>query len=391
MMHNLKFVSLSPSFLAFSFLLLFLTLFSFTSTITYAENNSSQLLISNEISREINLGEMGRLYLTDSYFITSNVANLKKITIPLPQDVYQVSAHDPLGGLTVALEDKNATITLRIILQEGESSRFTLTSELPWENYIDQYGWSDFNFTFTFFESFNLTIKELAVSVVLPEGAEFISSSVTPNDTYKSIFQETVSYKFYNFTLFDNQSFLITYDYIIFWASFRPTLWMGILIVFVYTIALLRRAPKPSLPFLPLSFDVIRRFVAAYEDKTKALFELKSMEESLRKGSLPRRRYRVRRKTLEGRLSGITNVLNDLQNEIREAGPRYADVMGRIEVAETELEGVEENIRRVETRYRARELSSEAYRKLLEEYRRRRERTETTLNGLLLRLQEEVR
>ncbi len=390
-MYNLKFVSLSPSFLAFSFLLLFLTLFSFTSTITYAETNSSQLIISNEINREINLGEMGRLTLTDSYFITSNVANLREITIRLPQDAYQVSAHDPLGSLTVALEDNNATITLRIILQEGESGRFTLTYALPWENYIDQYGWSDFNFTFTFYESFNWTIKELAVSVVLPEGAEFISSSVTPNDIHKSVFQETVSYYHYNFTLFDSQSFLITYDYIIFWASFRPTLWMGILVVIVYAIALLRHSPKPSLTFIPLSSDVIRRFVAAYEDKTKTLFELKSMEQSVRKGSLPRRRYRVRRKTLEGRLSGITNVLTDLQNEIREVGPRYADVMGRIEVVETELEGVEEDIRRVETRYRRRELSSEAYRKLLEEYRRRRERTETTLNGLLIRLQEEVR
>jgi hypothetical protein len=170
---------------------------------------------------------MGRLSLSDSYFITSNVTNLREITIRLPQDAYQVSAHDPLASLPVALTDNNATVTLRIILQEGESSRFTLTYKLPWENYIDQYGWSDFNFTFTFFESFNWTIKELAVSVVLPVGAEFVSSSVTPDDIYKSVFQESVSYTHDNFTFFDNQSFHIIYDYTIFWASFHPTLWMG--------------------------------------------------------------------------------------------------------------------------------------------------------------------
>ena len=390
-MYKSKFISLSLSFLAFSFLLVFLPLFVFTSTITYAETNSSQLFTCNEINREINLGEMGSISLIDSYFITSNVANFKKITISLPQNAYQVSAHDPLTSLPVVLDDNNATITLRINLQEGESGRFTITYRLPWENYIDQYSWSNFNFTYTLFEDFNWTIKELTVSVVLPEGAEFISSSVTPDNVYKNTFQETISYSHYNFTRFDNQSFLITYNYIIFWASFRPILWMGVIIVIGYTIALLRRAPKPSLPFIPLSPDVIRRFVTTYEDKTKTLFELNSVEQRVRKGSIPRRRYRVRRKALEGRLSVITNDLNDLQNEIREAGSRYADVMGQIEVAEAELEGVEEDIRRVETRYRRRELSSEAYRKLLEEYRRRRERTETTLNGLLLRLQEEIR
>jgi len=52
---------------------------------------------------------------------------------------------------------------------------------------------------------------------------------------------------------------------------------------------------------------------------------------------------------------------------------------------------VEEDTRRIEIRYRRRELSSEAYRRLLEEYHRRRERAKTTIEGLLLRLREEIR
>jgi len=63
----------------------------------------------------------------------------------------------------------------------------------------------------------------------------------------------------------------------------------------------------------------------------------------------------------------------------------------RIEVAETQLEEVKAGIQRIEARYRRREISSEAHRKLLEEYHRRRDGAENTIEGLLLRLREEIR
>ena len=415
-MFDLKIASLSPSLLAFSLLLLFLAPFGAVAATTSSEtiattsigtsvnhNDPPPLIDCNEINREITLGEMGRVHLSDSYYITSKVENLDTIKICLPQGACNVSANDAMGSLRVVSEEKNettytnATITLRITLKEGEAGRFTVAYHLPRESYVDQYSWCDFNLTFTFFERFNWTIRRLTVSVILPAGAEYVSSSVqTPRYSegrkiQKGTFQETVIFALDNVTRFDDLGFTVAYRYLIFWASFHPTLWMGVLVAIVCTVALLRRAPKPLVSVVPLPSEVIRRFAGAYEDKTRILLELKSMEQRVRKGRIPRRRYKVQRKTLEGRLSVLSRDLTDLREEIRAAGPRYADVMGRIEVAETELEGVEEDIRRVETRYRRRELSSEAYRKLLEEYRRRKERAETTLDGLLLRLREEIR
>jgi chromosome segregation ATPase len=167
-------------------------------------------------------------------------------------------------------------------------------------------------------------------------------------------------------------------------------MWMGVLVAVTCIIALLRRTPKPSVPVIPLTPEVVRRYFEVYEDKSRILSELKSIEQRVRKGRLPRRRYKVRKRNLEGRLSVISRNLTNIREEIRAAGPTYFDLMRRIEVAETELEGVEADVRRVEARYRRKELSSEAYRKLLEEYRRRKERAETTLDGLLLRLREEI-
>jgi len=98
----------------------------------------------------------------------------------------------------------------------------------------------------------------------------------------------------------------------------------------------------------------------------------------------------VRSRTLESRLSVLSRDLAMLREKIRAAGPRYAEMMRLIEVAETELQGVEADIRRTEVRYRRGEISAAAYHKLLEDSYRRRDRAKTNIDGVLLRLREEI-
>jgi chromosome segregation ATPase len=125
--------------------------------------------------------------------------------------------------------------------------------------------------------------------------------------------------------------------------------------------------------------------------RRKILVEIKSLETAVSKGRIPRRRYKVQRKTLETRLTALCRKLDDLRLRLRSAGGRYADLMHQLEVAETEINEVEANIRSIETRHRRGELTLEAYRRLLADYQRRREKAETTINGILLRLREEIR
>jgi hypothetical protein len=77
--------------------------------------------------------------------------------------------------------------------------------------------------------------------------------------------------------------------------------------------------------------------------------------------------------------------------KMRASGGHYASMMRELEVAEIELNEVETNLRSIEARHSRGELSLEGYRKLLGDYERRREKTETTIDGILLRLREEIR
>ncbi|MFQ5999985.1 MAG: hypothetical protein ACE5J6_04330, partial [Candidatus Bathyarchaeia archaeon] len=367
---------------------------------------SFPLINVNEVKREVKLDQWGGIHLSDFYHITNKGSRMNNIKVSLPKGAYDVSARDEMGDISASLEKgnantyPNATINFRTALEKNNAEKFTVTYRLPWKKYVNQHNWRDYNLTFAFFEEFDWTIKKLAVSLTLPEGAEFEPLSVNElvdelvlrglDSTYsveKSVFQETVTFSFFNVTPFHDLDFDLTYGYLVFWASFYPTLWMGVLVIVVCAIAFIWRAPKPPpVPIVPVPPGDLRSFVEAYEGKTKIFLELESMEQKLRKGKIPRRRYKVRKKMLEGRLSTLSRDLSSLREKIRAAGGRYANIMRQIEVAETMLEGVETDIRRVEARYRRGEISKGAYRRLLQEYHRRRERAKTTIDEVLLRL-----
>jgi len=368
-------------------------------TLRFSKSDASPMIEVNEIKREITLDQWGNMFLSDFYHITSKAwGDLSNIVIQLPQGAYtSPTAQDEYGDLKIEKQTANTyKITLqeeptRPALQEGESKKFTVTCQLPWETYVNQQSWRDFELTFTFFENFDWTIRKLTVTVTLPEGAEYASATVSPYSIQKNVFQETVTFVFYNATPFHNLNFEFTYTHLVFWASFRPTLWIGILAAVVAAIAALWRAPKPAVPIVPVPTKDLRSFVDEYEEKTRALRELELLEQQALRGKIPRRRYRVRKRTLESRLSVLSRDLTGLREKIRTAGPRYADIMRQIEVAEIELDGVEMDIRRVEARYRRGEISTEAYRGLLHEYHRRMDGAKTNIDSALLRLREEIR
>ncbi len=360
-------------------------------TLGFVKSDASALIEANEIKREITLDQWGNMFLSDLYHITNKAAEtLSEIKLRLPQGAYDVSARDVSADLSVSFEGEELTIRLRTALEKDEAGKFTVTYQLPRKKYVGQYDGRDFELSFTFFEHFDWVIRKLFVTVALPEGAEYTNATVNSYSVQKNVFQQTVTFVFRNATPFHDLNFNFKYSHLVFWASFRPTLWIGVLAGVVAAIAAVWRAPKPAVPIVPVPPKDLRSFVDKYGEKTRILRELELIERQARRGKISRRRYRVRKRTLESRVSVLSRDLTGLRQNIRTAGPRYADIMRQIEVAETELEGTETDIRRVKGRYRSGEVSAEAYRKLLQGYNRRRDRARTTIDSALLRLREEI-
>ncbi len=373
-------------------------------TIIFQEIGTFSLYEIKEMKREININEFEQLIITDSYHVTNTaLEGLKTFNAALPANAFDVSAKDDLENtLAVTLENvgtkTETSITLTAIPIPNATIIIQVSSIVPWKTHVSQTGLNSFNLTSKLFEPINSTLKKLTVTINLPEGAKFQSTG--PETIFDieqtSIYQETATLTLNNVTSFENSDFSILYNHMVFWAAFRPTMWTGAIVLVIGAIAFLwqlqtRRAPPtPVTTVLPIRLEELKNYVKAYEEKRKIMQERESLEKQARKGKIQRRLYRVRNRTLESRLNVISRDLSILKDKIRVAGPQYTEMMRQIEVAENDLKGAEADINRAKVGYRRGELSAAAYRQSLEKAYKRRDRAQTNIDGVLIRLREQA-
>jgi chromosome segregation ATPase len=144
-------------------------------------------------------------------------------------------------------------------------------------------------------------------------------------------------------------------------------------------------------PGVTLNSEHIKDFVEAYEEKRKISQELRALDARAQHGRIPRRRYKVQRKTFELRLETLSQKIAQLKAILRSAGGSYSDVVRQIEAAEVELNEAELSLQNIEVRHEAGEIPLDNYKKQLTDIERRKAKAETTLDGLLLRLRGETR
>jgi len=359
-----------------------------------------------EMKREVRISGTREIEVLDRYDIRNKApTTIDSIEITLLPNASNPIAQDQFGRemLASTWADKTTNryeVSFTLPLESYRSTKFTVKYDLPSEVYITQEGSGNLNIACPLFQHSNCYIEQSSVTFVLPEGAKVIHENASvsrPYDLVHGVFQEALTINRQYVFSFDSFDVEITYEYNLLWSSFRPTLWIWALATVGCAIVVVWKRPKAPVPVsvptvaMRLRAEHIESFVDAYEAKKKILSETKSLETRVRKEKIPRRRYKVRRKTLETRLNALSRSLAELKEKMHAAGGRYADLMRQLEVAETEITEVEANIESIRARHRRGELSLGAYRKLLADYERRKEKAETTIDGVLIRLREEIR
>lgn len=379
----------------------------------YLAGDDIKILDFKELKREIKITEMGEIECSDSYYVTNKAAKeFTAIEIILPPNASNPTAQDQFGrkmqNPTLKDEATNQySVTLDLPLKSYNSTRFSVNYRLPSQAYMNaQEGSKSFNLTNIIFKSLDCYIEKTSLTITLPEGARVLNpeEALIGNDysLARNVFQETITINRQNVSplesiLIPESTIQLTYEYNLLWLSFRPTLIVWALTVAGLVVALVWKRPKAptkvAVPAVALKLhpELIKSFVDSYEEKRKITLDIASLEERARKGKIPRRRYKVQRVTLETRIGTLSRSLNELKERMRAAGGVYADLMRQLEIAETEINEVESNIKSIEARYTRGDLSLEAYRKLLADYQRRKEKADTTISGILLRLREEIR
>lgn len=381
-------------------------------TATFSLSTGSlQIINVKELNRQIIINPASEIVAFDSYRITNKSPDTLSFTeIALPLEASNIAVRDEFGRTlttnVLTSSDNTRIVNVTFISAIKSDTSTLLTAEYSLPKVSEQT--PHFTLNFNLFPNFNYYIETAKITFILPEGARFLAPQRTLIDSSSSLiretFQETLSISREGiskatYEVLSEEIIEIRYDYNPLWLSFRPTVWIWTLaVVSCIILAAWKRhktsttlriaTPETSIRIGPNS---IKAFTEAYDEKNRLNTELKTLETRAQKGKIPRRRYKVQRRSLEARLENISRNIVGLKKTFRTAGGVYANLARQLDVAEAELVEVETKIRTLEVRHRRGALPLEAYKRSLIDNQRRKEKAEATINGILLRLREEIR
>ncbi len=377
-----------------------------TSQVTFLlPEENVQIFEINQLSREVDLNEFGQITVSDHYYVSNNsTQTMNSLEVVVPLNASNLDARDSVGRMmpTPIFIDVNPTryrVNFSQPMAVNTSTVFTVSYDLPNGIYGAKQDANNFVVDMTFFQDTDCYIDQASVSFVLPEGARFSSFETTPAIPYSegsNVFQETATLSQPNVVSTDSFAVSLSYNYNPLWLAFRPTMVVWALAIVGAAVVIVWRRPRfPGevvipVPSLKLRPEDVRSFVDAYDEKMKTKAEIDVLDARVQKGKIPRRRYKVQKKTLEIRLGTLDRTLAETGGRIHSAGGHFSDLMRQLEVAETETDEVEANMKSIEARQGRGEISLETYRKLMGDYERRKDRARTAIDGILLRLREEM-
>ena len=363
-----------------------------------------QIFTVTNLDRVTTISPAGDVVAFDSYRIKNNSNDsLVAFGADVPLDAANLVGRDEFGkNLMTEILGTGSTfhlvnVTLIQPLTKGQSTTLTVEYTLP---RLSSEQLAVFALDFDLFPYLDYYVKEGAVTIIPPEGALFLhdhSASLNKNG-----FQEILTFNKEGICHIDldvpSDSVQIKYTYNPLWLSFRPTMWVWLLVTVGCMIVALWKRPNISTSKIAVSktpidhrSDRVRAFTEDYEEKNRITFELGLLDAKARKGKIPRRQYKKQLRKLEARSSIISKDIAESKGVFLSAGGNYASLIRQLDGAETELKTVERKIKDAEARNRSGVTSSGEYKKELADYQQRKDNSEALITGILLRLREETR
>jgi hypothetical protein len=373
---------------------------------------SVQQMDMESLNRVITVYPAGEVSVSDRYRVTNNSTNaITSLQVDLPRNASNIVGKDEFGrtlGISILPESRGIIpvgLTGITSINIGQSAEVTVEYGLP-NAPSDQTSY--FTFNLDLFPVSDYFIEQASVLIVPPEGAHFAApqlDSVDPSfSVTREFFQETMEIKREGVSYLDHavpsETILqVDFEYNALWLSFRPTLWVWALATIGSIIYVIWRRPKTpaakkvAVPRLSagLSPDNVSAFTEAYEERRRITRELRVLHARVQKGKIPRSYYKSQRKTLEIRYSALSKNINQLKGTFRNAGGNYAQLIRQLDATENEREKARKSVRAAEARHRTGELPIEEYKKALADYQEKKEKIEAQIDGILLRLREEIR
>ena len=371
--------------------------YNLTGWVTYT---GSQRVIECPFAvRNIVLDSWGNSLFYDTYHIRNTGREvLYFFDFPLPPDANGVTAYDGFGSLSVYVstlgESTVARVTFRYPLRgdEGTTSNrdvytFTIHYQQPTHDQLTEATpFSALSLDLQVLSSQDFIINKQRTHVTLPEGAKYLQVNPTPVNT-SELLTPSISYITQKVAPFTSFSLSLQYEFNIFWAAFRPTLWLGVVILGVAAVMYLRKQEQIPTTVIPdPNISVVQSLVEACGERTGLWNQIETLENDFDNRRIRRKDFNRRRRILIQRLSTLTNEISTLSKRVSALGTLYQELITRLTQVETEYQATRTEITRLRTQLRRGRLSSNAYKQEKSDHDKTLQRIKATIDDIVFDL-----
>ena len=229
----------------------------------------------------------------------------------------------------------------------------------------------------------NYIIDKQTIQVTLPEGAKYLQVTPTPLNT-SALLTPSISYAPQKVTPFTIFSLSLQYEFNIFWAAFRPTLWLGVVILGFAAIIYIRKQKQiPTIAIPDPNISVVQTLVEACGERTGLWNQIETLENDFDNRRIRRKDFNRRRRILIQRLGTITNEITTLNKRVSALGTQFREHITRLTQAETEYQATRTEITRLRTQLRRGRLSSNAYKQEKSDRDKTLQRMKATIDDIV--------
>jgi chromosome segregation ATPase len=201
----------------------------------------------------------------------------------------------------------------------------------------------------------------------------------------------TISFTFDN--LLPNSIFniKINYNFNPIWGAFRLTLWIGIIVVIIGSILLFKRySKKIEGPKVKGNTEIVKNYVNLLYEELGLWNDVDKLEQALDDGSLGRKDYNNRKKTLDARNKDLTESRVRLKNSMRSISPKYSAIVTGFETDENEIQSLNSEFSKLRSQFQSGKISRKFFETQAGDYRRRIRRVTAHVESNLIELRDEI-
>ncbi len=338
-------------------------------TISYTPSSEDKYILNcRKMNRHIIISHSG-LRVEDSYTLLNTGASISVFNLRLPPDASNVNARDGIGLLNVRTsEPENETryidayVTPRSTFKLYYIWSFTITYSMPKEGYVsDEGGKSTLTYPVNGFPQF---IRDLSVSVTLPEGGRFIASNPEPTSTQQIDSKTQISVDFGARLPSERPEIVVELVQSPFAPFIRPIALVLIAAGVIGSVHFLRgrrRVVEAKVKPVVVERPMLAGFLEQHRERVSLLQELESLRQELEDGKIGRDRFDQRSAEINRRRNELARSLKQLGIDLEAEDPSLGEQFAEIRRAEEELDRVNADLRNLDVRLRARRISKRDY------------------------------